>query len=337
MSCRIITDPLLAARALRRGKLVALPTETVYGLGGDATNPHAVARIFAAKERPLFDPLILHLASRAWLPRVVADVPPAAERLARRFWPGPLTLVLPRKETVLDLVTAGLPTVAVRVPRHKKMQAVLEHLDRPIAAPSANRFGRLSPTRPEHVIEQLGEVIDYVLDGGPCRVGVESTIVQVDAENRVTLLRPGGLPVERIEAVVGPIRRPRRSSRRRPLAPGQLPQHYAPLTPVKLVRRPPLSPPSGKRWGLLALQPQPCRGYAAYGILSTEGNLITAAARFFDVLHQLDRLGLERIVAVELPEHGLGLAINDRLRRAAAASDTSPVQVRRVETKPAHP
>jgi L-threonylcarbamoyladenylate synthase len=323
MPCRVITDPLQAARALRRGKLVALPTETVYGLGADATNPTAVARLFAAKDRPLFDPLILHLASRAWLPRVAARVPPAAEQLSRRFWPGPLTLVLPRQPSVLDLVTAGLPTVAVRVPRHRLMQQVLAALNRPIAAPSANRFGRLSPTRPEHVLEQLGDVIDYLLDGGKCRVGVESTIVEVDDDNRVTLLRPGGLPLERIEAVVGPVRRHRRTARQRLKAPGQLPQHYAPRTPVRLLRRLPAAPPPGKRWGLLALRPQSCHGYAAQEFLSPEGNLVTAAARLFDALHRLDQLRLERIIALEFPEQGLGRAINDRLRRAAATPTAS--------------
>jgi len=318
MTCRIIIDPQQAARALHRGKLVALPTETVYGLGADATNAQAVARIFAAKQRPLFDPLILHLASRDWLPRVVTYVPSAAERLAKKFWPGPLTLVLPKRPDVLDLVTSGLPTVAVRVPRHKLMQQVLAQVGRPVAAPSANRFGRLSPTRPIHVVQQLGDAIDYVLDGGKCRVGVESTILQVDEENRVTLLRPGGLSLERIEAVVGRVRRPRRSTKDQLAAPGMLPSHYAPRTPIRLVKRPPPLPTGRDQWGVLALHSVPCHGYACYEILSEEGNLVTAAARFFDALHRLDQAGLDLIIAVEFPEEGLGRAINDRLRRAAA-------------------
>jgi L-threonylcarbamoyladenylate synthase len=325
MACRVISDPHLAARALRRGKLVALPTETVYGLGADATNATAVARLFAAKERPLFDPLILHLASRNWLTRVVSRVPAAAERMAKKFWPGPLTLVLPKQPSVLDLVTSDLPTVAVRVPRHKLMQAVIAELDRPVAAPSANRFGQLSPTRPEHVAAQLWDSIDYILDGGKCRVGLESTILQVDDDNQVTLLRAGGLSLERIEAVVGPVQRRRRSAESQPAAPGMLPQHYAPRTPLRLVKRLPPSPPRGSaNWGVLAFRSVPCHGYRLCFILSDEGNLVTAAARFFDALHFLDRLGLDLIVAVEFPNEGLGRAINDRLRRAAHRHDLEP-------------
>ncbi|MDZ4688235.1 MAG: L-threonylcarbamoyladenylate synthase [Planctomycetaceae bacterium] len=316
MTCRVTTDAAWAADVLRSGGLVALPTETVYGLGADATNPTAVARIFAAKQRPAFDPLIVHLASLAHWQTVATELPPRAAQLAARFWPGPLTLVLPKQSGISDLVTSGLPTVGVRVPRHPLMQAVLELADCPIAAPSANRFGRLSPTRPEHVVEQLGNVIDLILDGGPCAVGVESTIVRPDVDG-VTILRLGGLSVEDIAAVAGPVRLAATESSTAPEAPGMLPQHYAPRTPIALVPAAPVAP-SGSRWGLLTLRPIMCDGYVAIESLTADGDLILAAARFFAALHRLDKLGLDRIIAVEFPEHGLGRAINDRLRRAAA-------------------
>uniref|UniRef100_A0A7C2K0J9 Threonylcarbamoyl-AMP synthase n=1 Tax=Schlesneria paludicola TaxID=360056 RepID=A0A7C2K0J9_9PLAN len=316
MTCRLTTDPEEAAAVIRAGGLVALPTETVYGLGADATNSTAVARIFAAKQRPAFDPLIVHLASFEQWPTVATDLPPRARRLAERFWPGPLTLILPRQPRISELVTSGLPTVAVRVPRHPLMHAVLEQAGCPIAAPSANCFGRLSPTRAEHVRDQLGDVIDLILDGGSCDVGVESTIVRPDAE-AATILRVGGLPVEDVAAVAGPVRLATADIPTAPEAPGMLPQHYAPRTPIELVTTAP-APPTGARWGLLTLAPTARDGYAATEALSETGDLVRAAARFFAALHRLDALGLDRIIAVEFPETGLGRAINDRLRRAAA-------------------
>lgn len=318
MPCPVTTDPAAAAAALCRGGLVALPTETVYGLGADAGDPKAVARIFAAKNRPFFDPLIVHLADRDWLPRVVAELPPLAERLASRFWPGPLTLVLPKTAAVPDLVTAGLPTVAVRIPRHALMQEVLRLADRPIAAPSANPFGRLSPTTAAHVQEQLGDRIDLILDGGPCTVGVESTILQV-AGDQVLLLRPGGLAVEDVEAVVGPVGRPSPAVADSPAAPGMLPQHYAPRTPIRLVDDVPPCHPAEGRVGLLCLRPATTSGYAAVEALSPTGDLTEAAAGFFEALHRLDASGLNAIVATRFPDVGLGRALNDRLRRAAAS------------------
>lgn len=322
MPCPVTTDARRAAEVLRAGGLVALPTETVYGLGANALDPKAVARIFAAKRRPAFDPLIVHLAAFDDWPTVARALPPHAAALARRFWPGPLTLVLPKQPAIPDLVTSGLATVAVRVPAHPLMHAVLERAGCPIAAPSANRFGRLSPTRAEHVVEQLGDDIDLVLDGGPCAVGVESTIVRPDPDG-VTVLRLGGLPVEEIAALAGPVRIAAHESPTSPEAPGMLPQHYAPRTPIVFVAAAAASPPPpGARWGLLALRADPTSrtagGWVAAEYLTDDGDLVTAAARLFDALHRLDALGLERIVALAFPDEGLGRAINDRLRRASA-------------------
>ncbi len=306
-----------AAAALRRGGTVAFPTETVYGLGAHALDPAAVARVFEAKGRPRFDPLIVHLAEAGALASVASAIPSAARELADRFWPGPLTLVLPKRPEVPDLTTAGLPTVAVRVPDHPLALALLARAGVPVAAPSANPFGRVSPTRAEHVIEQLAGDVDLILDGGPCRVGVESTIVSL-AGARPALLREGGVPREELEAVLGPLERlPEREDR--PLAPGTLLSHYAPRAPVVLAAPGASAPPSG-RVGLLSLGEPPSRaGYAAVEVLSPSGDLREAAANLFAALRRLDARGLDRIVAEPVPDHGLGGAILDRLRRAAAA------------------
>jgi L-threonylcarbamoyladenylate synthase len=317
MPTPILDDPAIAAAVLRDGGVVALPTETVYGLGADATNPRAVAKIFAAKQRPSFDPLIVHLAAYDQWPAVADDMPPLARRLAERFWPGPLTLVLPKRESISDLVTSGLPTVGVRVPRHPLMRRVLELVDRPIAAPSANLFGRLSPTTAAHVATQLGEVIDLILDGGPCAVGVESTIVRVDDDDRATVLRLGGLSLEELGSVVREVRLAPTESPTAPQAPGMLPQHYAPRTPITVVDRIG-APPLDERWGWLALLPIHADGYVLGEALSMTGDLLEAATRFFSALHRLDAAGLDRIIAVRFPETGLGRALNDRLQRAAA-------------------
>ncbi len=318
MSCRITTDPEEAAAVIRAGGVVALPTETVYGLGGDATNPRAVARIFSAKGRPAFDPLIVHLAESADLPRVARDVPARALQLGERFWPGPLTLVLPKQPTVADLVTSGLPTVGVRVPRHPLMHAVLKSSGVPIAAPSANRFGCLSPTRAEHVLEQLGDAIDLILDGGLCTVGVESTIVQVAATGAATVLRPGGLAVEDLATIVDSIDIATGSTDR-PTAPGMLASHYAPRTPLVLLATA-SEPPRGTRWGWLGPAGSEPRGFVCVEPLPADAQWTLAAAELFAALHRLDHAGLEQIVAAPFPEVGLGRAINDRLRRAASTS-----------------
>ncbi len=304
-----------AAAVLRNGGLVAFPTETVYGLGANAMDAMAVARIFEVKRRPRFDPLIVHVGSVAHAREVVDAFPKAAHRLADRFWPGPLTLVLPKADRIGAIVTAGLPTVAVRMPDHPVALALLAEAAVPVAAPSANMFGRISPTTTEHVRQQLGEQCDVILEGGPCRVGIESTILSLAGEVPV-LLRAGGTAVEDLERVVGPVRRPG-ADPDRPSAPGQCPRHYAPRTPVILCDNDD-SLPALPRAGLLTLRPpQDAARFAAVEVLSATGDLRAAAANLFAALHRLDAMGLDAIVARTLPDDGLGLALNDRLRRAA--------------------
>jgi len=315
MRCRVTLDPAEAAEALRAGRVVALPTETVYGLGGNAFDPRAVAQIFAAKDRPEFDPLIVHVGSWDMLSTVVTEFPEPARQLAERFWPGPLTMVLPKSDRVPDLVTSGLPTVGVRWPAHPLMLQVLQHTDFPIAAPSANLFGRLSPTTVEHVLDQLGDRIDLVLDGGPCQVGVESTIVQLATEG-ASLLRPGGVTVEALQDILGPIQMLTAESSARPLAPGQLPSHYAPRTPLRLIDDIPLTAP-GDEVGLLLAKPILVQNYRHIEILSLVGELPEMAANLFPALHRLDNSGLQLILAHRVTDIGLGRAINDRLDRAA--------------------
>lgn len=301
-----------AGELLQRGGVVAFPTETVYGLGALAFIPKAVARVFEIKRRPHFDPLIVHVLDEAMLSRVVASMPAAARVLAERFWPGPLTLVLPKRAEVPDLVTAGLPTVAVRVPSHPVARALLAEAGAPLAAPSANPFGSLSPTRAEHVATAFGDGPDLILDGGPTQHGLESTIVAIDGVPE--LLRPGALEIEEIEAMVGPLRTVRDEGYR---APGMLPQHYAPATPLRLIEPDSVPLPERKRAIALALRER-FDGYAESRRLSATGDLREAAARFFETLHELDALGLERIDVQPIAERGLGQAMMDRLRRAAA-------------------
>lgn len=316
-----------AADLLRAGGLVALPTETVYGLGAHAFDEQAVARVFDVKGRPRFDPLIVHVAERDALARLVVDVPPTARALADRFWPGPLTLVLTKRPEVPELVTAGCPTVAVRIPDHPVALALLRAADLPIAAPSANLFGRISPTTAAHVAEQLGDNVDLILDGGPCRVGVESTVLQVTA-TEVVLLRPGGTPLEEIEALIGPVALPAPlpvAAGSGQLSPGTLPQHYAPRTPLAVLAEGPSSAAQlvqgVSRVGLLAFaNAVDRRVFAVVEVLSPSGDLREAAANFFAALRRLDAAGLDLIVAEPFPERGLGRALNDRLRRAAHRS-----------------
>lgn len=321
MSARVLpaADPASIAEAaavIRRGGLVAFPTETVYGLGANAFDARAVARVFEAKARPSFDPLIVHLASADDLPRVAQAADPRVPRLAARFWPGPLTLVLPRVAELPEIVTSGLDTVAVRVPAHPAAHALLLEAGTPIAAPSANPFGYVSPTTAAHVVERLGDALDVVLDGGPCRVGVESTILSLCADPPL-VLRPGGLPREELEAALGePLAVAPLAER--PLAPGQLPQHYATRTPLRILDGAAEPPADGGRVGLLAFARRPASGFAAVEVLAEDGSLTTAAARLFAALRRLDALSLDLILAERCPETGLGLAIMDRLRRAAA-------------------
>lgn len=304
-----------AARLLREGRLVAFPTETVYGLGGDATNERAVAAIFEAKGRPEFNPLISHVLDAAEAQKFV-QWNDTAEKLAARFWPGPLTLVLPRcaGSAISLLATAGLDTVAIRAPSHPVAQALIRAAGRPVAAPSANRSGAISPTSAEHVAQSLGERVPLILDGGPCLIGVESTVLDLTTATP-TLLRPGGATREAIEAAIGPVALsdalPSGEAARK--SPGQLASHYAPARPVRLG-----ATDVGADEGLLAFGPNVPPGAMLTYNLSPSGDLAEAAANLFAQLRALDRPGIGRIAVMAIPQTGLGLAINDRLRRAAA-------------------
>ena len=305
-----------AAAILRRGGLVSFPTETVYGLGADATNAEAVAGIYAAKERPSFNPLIAHVSSFE-AAKIQGLFDETAQRLAETFWPGPLTLVVPAAPTctVSDLARAGLDSVALRVPAHPLAHALLEQAGRPIAAPSANRSGRVSPTNADHVLGDLDGRIDAVLDGGPAEVGVESTIIAC-LGGAPRLLRPGGVPREAIEMLIGQGLESVSEAGASPLAPGMLASHYAPRARVRL-NATDLRPGEA---GLLFGPEAPGNSGAARPVLnlSPDGDLQEAAAHLFSYLRQLDASEPETIAVSRIPESGLGEAINDRLRRAAA-------------------
>jgi L-threonylcarbamoyladenylate synthase len=299
-----------AAALLCAGRLVAFPTETVYGLGGDATDDRAVAEIFAVKGRPRFNPLIVHVPGLDEAEALVV-FDQRARQIARQFWPGPLSLVLPRRDDcrVSLLASAGLDTVAVRAPAHRVAQKLLRKTGRPIAAPSANRSGRISPTEAAHVAAELGDKLALILDGGPAMVGLESTILDLSGQVPV-LLRPGAIAIEELAPLLGHIEP---VSGGMPRAPGMLPSHYAPSLPLRLDA---LSAHPGE--ALLAFGPEPPPGFAEVLWLSRTGDLAEAAANLFAMLRRLDRPGFAGIAIMPIPEQGLGRAINDRLRRAAA-------------------
>jgi L-threonylcarbamoyladenylate synthase len=311
----------LAAKALRKGELVAIPTETVYGLGANALNKSAVTNIFAAKNRPSFDPLIIHQSSADRILAYAREIPSEARLLADEIWPGPLTLVLPKQETVSDLVSAGLPTVALRVPNHPLTLELLEAVDFPVAAPSANPFGFVSPTTAQHVVDQLGEKIDYVLDGGACQVGLESTIVGFPG-GVATVLRKGGLPVERIEEILGHSVVVKTHSNSQPEAPGMLSRHYSPGVAMLLMEKTASLPayPSGSAAIIFGKNNNVLSEESELKVfnLSPEGDLNEAARSLFAVLRTISQGSYPLVMAFPVPEEGLGLAINDRLRRAAA-------------------
>ena len=313
------TEVAFAAQLLEAGHCVALPTETVYGLAANALNPEAVARIFEIKQRPHFDPLILHIHNSRQLLELASYIPDTAIRLAREFWPGPLTLVLPRTPTVIDLVTSGLDTVALRMPSHPMLRQLLQRLSFPIAMPSANPFGYVSPTTAQHVMDQLGNKIPYVLDGGPCEIGLESTIVSFDEQDTPVLLRPGAITEEQLVQVVGKLKRPAQESNGSPLAPGQLKSHYAPRIPLQMWVREELEAlPYDPEAGVLVFGPylkqfpRPVQRN-----LSESGNLAEAAHNLFSFLRYLDTDAHKRLYAHYLPDTGLGVPINDRLKKAA--------------------
>lgn len=304
-----------AKHLLEQGALVAIPTETVYGLAGNALDHNAIVNIFQVKARPHFDPLIVHVPAVADALRYVENMPAQAVQLAEKFWPGPLTLLLKKQDIIPDLVTSGLDTVGIRCPNHPLTGALLQSLAFPLAAPSANPFGYVSPTTPQHVNEQLGDKIAYILDGGACQVGIESTIVGFE-ENRPVIYRMGGLGLEEIESVTGKVTVQAHSTSN-PKAPGQLKSHYAPAKRLilgnveTLLRQYP-----GHTTGVLTFQRNHHQPYQV--ILSPGASLAEAARNLFAALRALDKMPVDIILAEPVPDTGLGKAINDRLRRAAA-------------------
>jgi L-threonylcarbamoyladenylate synthase len=309
-------DIIRAKQLLQEGQLVAIPTETVYGLAANALNEKAVLEIFKAKNRPHFDPLIVHVAGIAQAETLATSFPDNAKALAQKFWPGPLTLLLPKKEIVPDLVTSGLDTVGLRCPDHTLTLELLKSLPFPLAAPSANPFGYVSPTTAQHVNEQLGDKVAYILDGGECRVGIESTIIGF--ENTPTVYRLGGLALEILEPITGPLHVQLHSSSN-PHAPGQLQSHYAPLKKIVLGTRKQLLAHTTSNAGAIVFQNILANIPVTNQItLSPSGNLEEAAQHLFAALRELDKTDINLILAELVPESGLGRAINDRLRRAAA-------------------
>jgi L-threonylcarbamoyladenylate synthase len=320
-----------ASSLLRAGEIVALPTETVYGLAADAFNADAVAKVFAAKERPSFDPLIVHIASRGDLKRVALVPDEIAEdvnRLTEAFWPGPLTLILPKHPDVPDLVTSGLPTVAVRQSAHPVFRAINKELGQPIAAPSANRFGRISPTSASAVVKELEGRISLIVDGGACTEGLESTIISIEPREGkkpvLRLHRAGPVTKEQLQTF-GKVERLKEKPGDAPHAPGQLPSHYAPHTPLILLSDPSdFRPEPGKRYGLMSYRGEDDGRYVTMhswerveALSPGSGKLAEAAIRLFYVMRSLDEAGLDAIVAESVSETGLGVAIMDRMRRAS--------------------
>jgi len=320
-----------AVRLLREGEVVALPTETVYGLAANALDPAAVTKIFEAKERPTFDPLIVHLPRKEQLD-LVAEVPQeiahSVKQLTERFWPGPLTILLPKKPVVPDIVTAGLPTVAVRVSSNPIFKRIIGALDKPLAAPSANRFGSISPTSASAVLSELDGRIHLIVDAGACLFGLESTIIRIEPgtpKPLITIVRPGPLTPDDLKPF-GKVKVAIRSVIDGPSdAPGQLASHYAPRTPLRLLSRPSdFIPEHGKRYALLSYRGEEKDGYLhlcdweeVMMLSPGNGKLPEAAVRFFHVLRRLDELGVDEIIAEPLHEHGMGIAMMDKLRRAS--------------------
>lgn len=322
---------LEAVRLLKEGEVVALPTETVYGLAANALDANAVAKIFEAKERPTFDPLIVHLPNKMQLD-LVAEVPPeiaqVVKQLTERFWPGPLTILLPKKPIVPDIVTAGLPTVAVRVSSNAVFKRVCSALDKPLAAPSANRFGSISPTSAGAVMAELDGRIHLVLDAGASLYGLESTIIKIEPGSPkplITIVRPGPLTPDDLK-VYGKVKVATRTVIDEATeAPGQLASHYAPRTPLRLLSRPSdFIPEEGKRYALMSYRGEEKDGYLnlceweeVMMLSPGNGKLPEAAVRFFHILRRLDELGVDEIIAEPLHEHGMGIAMMDKLRRAS--------------------
>ncbi len=316
MITTISTDILQAEAILRSGGVVAIPTETVYGLAANALDAKAVTSIFEIKERPFFDPLIVHTASLERARAFVDHIPDWAEELFAMFSPGPMTIILKKRSIIPDIVTSGLETVGIRIPNHALTLSLLNNLDFPLSAPSANPFMYVSPTSSEHVNKQLGGKIPYILDGGSCNVGVESTII-AEIDGKPSILRLGGLPIEDIERVIGSISF-HKNSLSKPISPGMLESHYSPRKKV-ILGRPAQGVGENKRIGYIGFE-FPVDGIPIHHqrILSSTGALAEAARNVFGALRELDSLDIELIYAELVPELGLGRAINDRLKRAAA-------------------
>lgn len=311
-------DLKIASEILHRGNLVAIPTETVYGLAANAYNADAVVKIFEVKNRPSFDPLIVHVSSLERANEIVTYIPDKAIKLASEFWPGPLTILLEKKSIIPDIVTSGLDTVAVRIPNHRMSLELLRSLPFPLAAPSANPFGYVSPTSVKHVNDQLGSNIPYILDGGDCHIGIESTIIGF-RNDEAEIFRLGGISVEEVENIIGKVS-VRKFSSSRPLAPGTLESHYAPRK--KVILQDSLSFRTSldlTEAGMIRFKvPSESIPLKNQLILSESGNLNEAAKNLFSALRSMDEMNVKYVVAELLPEEGLGRAINDRLRRAAA-------------------
>jgi L-threonylcarbamoyladenylate synthase len=304
-----------AAQIIRRGGLVAFPTETVYGLGADAGNPLAVARIFEVKARPRIDPLIIHVSDIESAERY-GKFPKSARPLMTKFWPGPMTLIVDKQPSVPPIVTAGLDTAAIRIPAHRAALALIREAGCGIAAPSANPFGYVSPTEAGHVAEQLSDKIDMILDGGPCTIGLESTIISLTGP-MPCVYRFGGIVIEELESILGKIEM-QTGDNLQPLAPGQMKRHYATQTRLIIADAIDEELKTDEKVGLLSMSlPENPQKYAAVEILSPSGNMQEAAANLFRALRRLDALSLDRIIARPLPEEGLGMAIMDRLRRCS--------------------
>ncbi len=314
----ISSDISKAVEILTNEDVVAIPTETVYGLAGNIFSEKAIRRIFEVKGRPLFNPLIVHINAMEQVEELALEFPPKAKKLAEEFWPGSLTLVLKKKNSVPDLITAGKNTVGIRMPNHPVTKKLLQQLSFPLAAPSANPFNRISPTRAEHVNSYFSEKIDMVLDGGECKKGLESTIVGFDNDEPV-LYRLGSISIEEIEAVVGKVS-VNNKKEITPEAPGMLAKHYAPMTKTYLVDHVEefIETHKSKRIGVLRFSDEIVSPHIEHlEVLSKSGDLEEAAARLYDTLHKLDGLGLDLIIAERFPNKGLGKSINDRLERAA--------------------
>lgn len=312
----ITQDKELAIQALKKGEIVGLPTETVYGLAANALDARAVAKIYELKKRPVDHPLIVHVSDFKQAFDLASEFPEIAQGLAEKFWPGPLTLVLPKSEVVPDLTTGGLPSVAIRFPAHPIAREVIRGAGFPLAAPSANPFGSISPTTAEHVESSFGKEAPLILDGGACQVGVESTIVGF-LEGKPILLRLGGISREELEEVIGPLGVA--SSTAKAVAPGMLEKHYSPRTRLFWERPEETLPPSpGGRGALCFRGTEPSLAFTDIEVLSKDGDLREAAANLYSALRRLDALSLDYIVAYAFPSQGLGLAINDRLKRASS-------------------